>query len=85
MGSSYEHPCWDSQHKQPLSVDTLFRTLSTSFPLYATSLARKVHVSDELRDEIYENWAKATAGTSMAWVNGRVLNEDQGASGDIFG
>lgn len=42
-------------------------------------------MSDELRDEIYENWAKATAGTNMAWVNGRVLNEDQGASGDIFG
>ena len=68
-----------------MPVDTLFRTLSTSFPLYAISLARKVHVSDALRDEIYENWARATAGTNMAWVNGRVLNEHQGASGEIFG
>ncbi|KAL4079421.1 glycosyltransferase family 24 protein [Scleroderma citrinum] len=78
----HEHSCWDNQ---PIPIDAVFRTLSTSFPLYATSLARKVHVSDELRDEIYENWAKATPGTNMVWVNGRVLNEDQGASGDIFG
>lgn len=81
MGSVPAHQCWD----QSPSIEALFRTLSSSFPLYATSLARKIPVSDELRDEVLENWAKATPGANMVWVNGRVLNDDQGASGNIFG
>ncbi|KAI6043927.1 glycosyltransferase family 24 protein [Pisolithus marmoratus] len=81
VGSVHAHRCWD----HPPSIEALVRTLSTSFPLYATSLARKIAVSDELKDEVYENWAKAAPGANMVWVNGRVLNEDQGASGNIFG
>ncbi|KAF9239780.1 glycosyltransferase family 24 protein [Melanogaster broomeanus] len=63
----------------------IFNTLSTSFPLYATSLARKIKSSDMLRNEVYENWAKAAPGVNMAWVNGRVINENEGSAGSIFG
>ncbi|KAI6106945.1 glycosyltransferase family 24 protein [Pisolithus croceorrhizus] len=80
-GSVHAHQCWD----HPPSVEALLRTLSTSFPLYATSLARKITVSGELKDEVHENWAKSAPGANMVWVNGRALNEDQGASGNIFG
>ncbi|KAG6330916.1 hypothetical protein ID866_8172 [Astraeus odoratus] len=82
---SYVRQCWDSHKLEPPAIETVFRTLSTSFPLYATSLARKVQLTDEVNDEVLENWAKASPGVNMVWVNGRVLNEDQGGSGNIFG
>ncbi|KAF9225915.1 hypothetical protein BS17DRAFT_777873 [Gyrodon lividus] len=84
-GPLYIHQCWDNHHHVPFPAIGLFSTLSTSFPLYATSLARKIQVSDKVRDEVYENWAKAAPGVNMVWVNGRVINENEGSAGSIFG
>ncbi|KIJ15969.1 glycosyltransferase family 24 protein [Paxillus involutus ATCC 200175] len=84
-GPLYIHQCWDNHHQVPFPAVDLFSTLSTSFPLYATSLARKIKVLDELRDEVHENWAKAAPGVNMVWVNGRVINENEGSAGSIFG
>lgn len=79
------HQCWDIHHTPPPSDVILFQALTNSFPLYATSLARKIQVSDEVRDEVYDNWVKAAQGVNMAWVNGRILNENEGSVGGIFG
>ncbi|KIK98602.1 glycosyltransferase family 24 protein [Paxillus rubicundulus Ve08.2h10] len=84
-GPLYIHQCWDNHHQVPFPAVALFSTLSTSFPLYATSLARKIKVLDDLRDEVHENWAKASPGVNMVWVNGRVINENEGSAGSIFG
>lgn len=56
-------------------------TLSANFPRYAGLLARKVRVPDTVRDEVQDNWGKATMGVNMVWVNGRVLEGEAG----IFG
>ncbi|KAH7886870.1 glycosyltransferase family 24 protein [Phlebopus sp. FC_14] len=84
-GSLYIHSCWHNHHITPPSFLVLFRALSNSFPLYAASLARKIRIRDDLRDEVYENWAKAAPGVNMAWVNGRLINENDGASASMFG
>ena len=83
--SLHVHHCWDNHHIVPLSDVQLFQTLTNSFPLYATSLARKIKVSDDVRDEVYSNWVKAAQGVSVAWVNGRPLNENEGSAAGIFG
>ncbi|KAG1851914.1 glycosyltransferase family 24 protein [Suillus subluteus] len=62
----------------PLHV---LHTLSANFPRYAAPLARKVRVPDTVRDEVQDNWGKATMGVNMVWVNGRVLEGEAG----IFG
>ena len=79
------HQCWDNHHALPLSGVELFQTLANSFPLYTTSLARKINVSEEVEDEVEDNWVKAAQGVTMAWVNGRVLNENEGNAAGIFG
>ncbi|KAF8137406.1 glycosyltransferase family 24 protein [Boletus edulis] len=81
----HAHPCWDNHHTLPLSDVELFQTLTNSFPLYATSLARKIKVSEEVKDEVYDNSARAAPGMNIAWVNGRVLNENEGSMAGIFG
>ena len=81
----HTHQCWDSHHAVPLSDVEIFQTLTNSFPLYATSLARKIQLSDEVTDEVYDNWMKATQGVNMAWVNGRLLDENEGSAAGIFG
>lgn len=83
--SLHVHQCWDNHHTVPLSDVQLLQTLTNSFPLYATSLARKIQVSAEVTDEVYENWAKAAQGMNMVWVNGRLLNENEGSAAGIFG
>lgn len=83
--SSHAHHCWRNHHTSPLSDVELFQTLTNSFPLYATPLARKIQVSEEVTDEVYENWEKAAQGVNMAWVNGRLLNENEGSAAGIFG
>ncbi|KAF8549596.1 hypothetical protein OG21DRAFT_1515006 [Imleria badia] len=85
MEPLHVHQCWDIHHAPSLSDVDLFQTLTNSFPLYATSLARKIKVSDEVNDEIYDNWGKAAQGVNMAWVNGRLLNENEGSAAGIFG
>ncbi|KIJ61523.1 glycosyltransferase family 24 protein [Hydnomerulius pinastri MD-312] len=84
-GPLYIHPCWNNHHMAPFPSVILSRTLSTSFPLYATSLARKIKISPKLGDEVYDNWAKAAPGINMAWVNGRVISENEGSAANIFG
>lgn len=79
------HQCWDNHHSVPLSDVELFQTLTNSFPLYAPSLARKIQASEEVTDEVYENWTKAAQGVNMAWVNGRLINENEGSAAGIFG
>ena len=81
----HDHQCWDNHYAIPLSDVELFQTITNSFPLYATSLARKIKVSEEVRDEVYDNWVKAAQGVNMAWVNGRLLNENEGSAAGIFG
>ena len=81
----HDHQCWDNHYTVPLSDAELFQTITNSFPLYATSLARKIKVSEKVKDEVYDNWMKATQGANMAWVNGRLLNENEGSTAGIFG
>ena len=81
----HDHQCWDNHYTVPLSDAELFQTITNSFPLYATSLARKIKVSEKVKDEVYDNWMKATQGVNMAWVNGRLLNENEGSTAGIFG
>ncbi|KAF8438182.1 UDP-glucose:Glycoprotein glucosyltransferase-domain-containing protein [Boletus edulis BED1] len=81
----HAHQCWNNHHTLPLSDVELFQTLTNSFPLYATSLARKIKVSEEVKDEVYDNSARAAPGMNIAWVNGRVLNENEGSMAGIFG
>jgi UDP-glucose:glycoprotein glucosyltransferase len=81
----HDHQCWDNHHTVPFSDAELFQTITNSFPLYATSLARKIKVSEKVIDEVYDNWAKAAQGANMAWVNGRLLNENEGSTAGIFG
>ncbi|KAG9313493.1 glycosyltransferase family 24 protein [Chiua virens] len=83
--SPYDHQCWDNQQATPFSDVELYEILTNSFPLYTTSLARKIDVSEELKEEIYYNWAKVPQGANMAWVNGRVLHENEGSAAGIFG
>lgn len=85
LESLHVHQCWDNHHTVPLSDVQLFQTLTNSFPLYATSLARKIKVSDDVKDEVHDNWAKASQGVNMAWVNGRLLDENEGSAAGIFG
>lgn len=79
------HRCWENHHTVPLSDVELFQTLTNSFPLYVTSLARKIQILEEVKDEVYENWGKAAQGVNMAWANGRFLNENEGSAAGIFG
>ncbi|EGO03944.1 glycosyltransferase family 24 protein [Serpula lacrymans var. lacrymans S7.3] len=74
-----------------LSPLTLLRQLTHSFPLYATKLARKdlldehdawaghqpTGVLSPLFDSVRSNWEKVAPGTSLFWVNGRVLGEGE--------
>lgn len=83
--SLHAHQCWENHHTVPLSDAELFQTLTNSFPLYATSLARKIKVSEEVENEVRDNWMKASQGVNMAWVNGRVLDENEGSAAGIFG
>jgi UDP-glucose:glycoprotein glucosyltransferase len=61
----------------------MLHTLSENFPLYAGPLARKVSISDSVRDEVHGNWGKAQMGVNMAWVNGRVLQGEVGIFGYV--
>ncbi|KAG8216803.1 glycosyltransferase family 24 protein [Butyriboletus roseoflavus] len=79
------HQCWDNHHPVPLSDMELFQTLTNSFPLYATSLARKIRIFQEVKDEVYENWERAAQGVNKAWANGRLLDENEGGAASIFG
>ncbi|EKM57416.1 glycosyltransferase family 24 protein [Phanerochaete carnosa HHB-10118-sp] len=51
------------------------KQLSQNFPKYASSIARRVVVSDTLEDEITLKNTRAPAGASMAWLNGSPLTE----------
>ncbi|KAH7929980.1 glycosyltransferase family 24 protein [Leucogyrophana mollusca] len=82
-GSAVEHQCWPGNVEPP--VASLMHSLTNSLPLYLTSLSRKVRLSEGLVDEVYENWAKASPGVNMVWVNGRALGETDGSAGTIFG
>ncbi|OAX38260.1 hypothetical protein K503DRAFT_800568 [Rhizopogon vinicolor AM-OR11-026] len=77
---SFNTSCLLEKSPSPLKM---LRTLSENFPLYAAPLARKVGVSDSVRDEVHGNWGKAMMGTNMVWVNGRVLEGEVGMFGCV--
>ena len=47
--------------------------ISQNFPKYATSLARRITVDEELETELKGNWQKLQDGFSAVWLNGMVL------------
>ncbi|OSX61274.1 glycosyltransferase family 24 protein [Postia placenta MAD-698-R-SB12] len=57
---------------EPLS--TLIH-LSQNFPRHATSLSRRVTVSEDVEAEVQNNHAKVAPGGNMAWLNGMLLQE----------
>ena len=81
----HTHQCWDNHHTVPLSDIDILQTLTNSFPLYTMSLVHKIQLSDEVTDEVYDNWMEAIQGVNMAWVNGWLLDEKEGSTAGIFG
>ncbi|KAI0073110.1 glycosyltransferase family 24 protein [Panus rudis PR-1116 ss-1] len=57
---------------QPLAT---LKRIAQNFPKYASSVARRVVVDDNLQNEVTENHAKAQPGVSMMWLNGVVVPE----------
>lgn len=67
---------------EPLS--TLIH-LSQNFPRHATSLSRRVTVSEDVEAEVQNNHAKVAPGGNMAWLNGMLLQEkDMNPFGWVF-
>ncbi|KZT07030.1 glycosyltransferase family 24 protein [Laetiporus sulphureus 93-53] len=58
--------------EDPLST---MKQLSQNFPKYATSLARRVTVDDNLSEEVENNQIRAPGGANVAWLNGVTLHE----------
>ena len=61
---------YDSE--EPLAT---LKQLSQNFPKYATTIARRVTVSNELEEEVQSNHAKAQPGVNMVWLNGLAVSE----------
>jgi UDP-glucose:glycoprotein glucosyltransferase len=53
------------------------KSLSQDFPKYAASVARRVVIGSELRDEVRLNSRKAQAGVNAVWLNGASVSETQ--------
>ena len=51
------------------------KQLSQNFPRYASSIARRVVISEELEEEVVNNQAKAQGGLNVVWLNGVQLTE----------
>lgn len=51
--------------------------LSQNFPKYALSVARRVSVKQELKEEIGQNGQIAQPGFSAIWLNGFQLQDTQ--------
>ena len=49
--------------------------LAQNFPKYASSVARRVVVSEELQAEVQKNQYKVQGGVNMAWLNGAIVAE----------
>jgi UDP-glucose:glycoprotein glucosyltransferase len=60
-----DHQCWDIHYTVPLSDAELFQMITNSFTLYARSLTRKIKVSEKVKEEVYDNWAKAAQGANF--------------------
>jgi len=58
------------QSPEPLKA---LMEISQNFPKYATSLARRITVDEELETELKGNWQKLQDGFSAVWLNGMVL------------
>ncbi|KIJ36946.1 hypothetical protein M422DRAFT_260570, partial [Sphaerobolus stellatus SS14] len=67
------------QSPEPLKALT---DLSQNFPKYATSLARRVTVDEELHKELQGNHHKVQDGFTAVWLNGLVL---QNTDVSVFG
>jgi hypothetical protein len=52
---------------------TALRALAQDFPRHAPALARRVVVSDEVRQAADANALRAPPGTSAVWLNGAML------------
>lgn len=58
-------------------IDTLMQ-LSEDFPRYATELARKMDIDGDTQYEMAKTSKMIPKGVSMAWVNGKVIeNPDE--------
>ena len=53
------------------------KQISQNFPKYASAIARRVTVQEELDEEAQANRAKAQPGVSMVWLNGLVVPETE--------
>lgn len=51
------------------------KQVSQNFPKYASAIARRVSVNEELEEEVQTNHAMAQPGVSMVWLNGAVIPE----------
>jgi UDP-glucose:glycoprotein glucosyltransferase len=56
--------------ESPLSI---LRHLSQSFPAFASALARRVTVSEAVKEEVTNNGMKMQQGMNMVWLNGAPL------------
>ncbi|KAL5522625.1 hypothetical protein ACEPAG_8642 [Sanghuangporus baumii] len=49
--------------------------LSQNFPKYASPLAHRVIVNENLLEEVQDNWMKAQGGINAMWLNGLTVQE----------
>jgi UDP-glucose:glycoprotein glucosyltransferase len=59
--------------KDPLDTLTY---LSQNFPKYATTIARRVTVNENLTAELSDNIMKAQMGVNAFWLNGAQIDEN---------
>ncbi|KAI0090064.1 glycosyltransferase family 24 protein [Irpex rosettiformis] len=53
------------------------KQISQNFPKYASAIARRVTIQQDLEEEVQANHAKAQPGVSMVWLNGLVVPETE--------
>ena len=59
----------------PLNALNTLKQLSQNFPKYASTLARRVVIDENLQAELFQNNMKVQGGANAVWLNGVVVQE----------